>query len=87
MFTCTYDISREREHYVVTINGKFYCTADTYSEAMTDIQKFMDDENLKIELDWIDAVENAKENDILMKRYNDGDRSQELYDAMMSIEN
>lgn len=86
MLACTYDISREREHFVVTINGQFYCTADTYSEAMSDVQKYMDDENLKVELDWLDAVENAERNYILMERYNNGERSQELYDSMMGMD-
>ena len=33
----TFEIRHVREHYEVYINGKFYCSADTYSEANSDI--------------------------------------------------
>ena len=31
------DIKRDREHYVVYIDGEFYCTADTYAEALKEV--------------------------------------------------
>lgn len=33
------DIKRDHEHYVVYINGEFYCTADTFDEAIREIQE------------------------------------------------
>ena len=32
-------IVRDRDHYVVYINGKFYCTADTYREAVQEVEQ------------------------------------------------
>jgi hypothetical protein len=32
-------IVRDRDHYVVYINGKFYCTADTYREAVQELEQ------------------------------------------------
>ena len=32
-------IVRDRDHYVVYINGKFYCTADTYQEAKKELEQ------------------------------------------------
>lgn len=34
----TFEIRHVREHYEVYINEKFYCSADTYSEANSDIR-------------------------------------------------
>lgn len=36
----TYEIKPDREHFVVYINGEFYCTADDYLEATRDIEKY-----------------------------------------------
>lgn len=33
----TYDIKREREHFVVYIDGNFYCSADSFREATKEI--------------------------------------------------
>ena len=35
-----YEIVQEGGHYVVYINGKFYCTADTAVEAAVEIAKY-----------------------------------------------
>ena len=32
-------IVRDRDHYVVYINGKFYCTADTNQEAKKEMEQ------------------------------------------------
>lgn len=34
----TIDIKQEYGHYVVYVNGKFYCSADTYLEAVNELQ-------------------------------------------------
>ena len=36
----TCKIIQVREHFEVHINGEFYCSADTLSEAKQDIQKY-----------------------------------------------
>ena len=36
-----FEIIREREHYKVLCNGKFFCTADTEEEANEEIEKEM----------------------------------------------
>lgn len=36
----TYEIKRNNGHFVVYINGKFYCTADKYLEAVKDIEDY-----------------------------------------------
>lgn len=36
----TYKIKRERDHFEVYINGKFYCTADSEKEAIREIQNY-----------------------------------------------
>ena len=33
-------IKKEREYYVVNINGKFYCTADNIIEAVKEIEDY-----------------------------------------------
>ena len=33
------EIKRNKEHYVVYIDGKFYCTADNHQEAAKDIEE------------------------------------------------
>lgn len=35
----TIDIKSEYGHYVVYINGKFYCSADTYLEAVRELEE------------------------------------------------
>lgn len=32
-------IEHEMDHYVVYVDGRFYCTADTYSEALQTLQQ------------------------------------------------
>lgn len=36
----TYKIKRERDHFEVYIDGKFYCTADSEKEAIREIQNY-----------------------------------------------
>ena len=36
----TFDIKRRKEHFVVYINGKFYCTADNEKEAVMEIKEY-----------------------------------------------
>ena len=31
-------IKRKGEHYVVYVNGEFFCTADTYKEAVKEVE-------------------------------------------------
>jgi hypothetical protein len=33
-----FDIRRERDHYVVFVNGKFFCSADSIMEAMNELE-------------------------------------------------
>ena len=35
-----YKIVQVRDHYEVYINGQFYCSADTWSEAETEIKTY-----------------------------------------------
>lgn len=37
----TYKIKREREHFVVYINGKFYCSADNEKEAAKELENYV----------------------------------------------
>lgn len=37
----TYYIKREREYFVVYINGKFYCTADNEKEAAQEVEGYI----------------------------------------------
>ena len=34
------EVKKNREHFVVYINGKFYCTADNVREAAEDIEEY-----------------------------------------------
>ena len=34
-----YKIVHERDHYVVYCDGKFFCSADTFNEAVKEIRK------------------------------------------------
>lgn len=36
----TYDIKREREHFVVYIDNRFFCSADDEKEAAKEIEKY-----------------------------------------------
>jgi hypothetical protein len=36
----TYDIKPYKEHFVVYINGEFYCTADKRTEAEEDVENY-----------------------------------------------
>lgn len=36
----TYKIKPDRGHFLVYIDGKFYCSADTMSEAINEIRKY-----------------------------------------------
>ena len=31
-------IENDKGHYIVTINGEFYCTCDTYEEAQEEVK-------------------------------------------------
>ena len=35
-----YDIVHKKDHYDVYINGKFYCSADTITEAAREIEEY-----------------------------------------------
>ena len=37
----SYKIVRDREHLVVYIEGKFYCTVDNWKEAEEEIRNYM----------------------------------------------
>jgi len=37
----TYKIKREREHFEVYINDQFYCTADNWKEATTEVENYI----------------------------------------------
>lgn len=39
-------IVHEHGHYVAYVNGKFYCTADTYAEAAKEVNKMEAYENV-----------------------------------------
>ena len=34
----TIEITRQKEHWVVYVDGKFFCTADKYTEAVREIE-------------------------------------------------
>ena len=38
MSCMTYGIDKVKEHYVVTINGEFYCSADSLTEAAKEMR-------------------------------------------------
>lgn len=35
---CAIDISLDMDHYVVFVDGEFFCTADTHREAVHELQ-------------------------------------------------
>lgn len=37
----TYDIKRHKEHFVVYINGRFYCSADNEKEAAQEVEEYV----------------------------------------------
>ena len=37
----TYDIKRNKEHFDIYINGRFYCSADNEKEAAQEVQEYM----------------------------------------------
>lgn len=39
----TYNIVRSNGHFMVYINNKFYCTADTIREATKEVEDYMKD--------------------------------------------
>lgn len=39
--TIKYKIIRDREHYVVYIDGKFFCTADKIKEAVREVESYL----------------------------------------------
>ena len=34
-----FNIVRDRDHYLVYVNGKFFCSADSVTEAMDELEK------------------------------------------------
>ena len=34
---CTYEVTRQHDHYAVYVDGSFYCSADTVTEAMKEV--------------------------------------------------
>jgi hypothetical protein len=36
-----YDIVRDHDHYVVYIDGKFFCTADRVKEAVEEVENYL----------------------------------------------
>lgn len=40
----SYDIVKEKGYYTVYVNGKFYCTCDTYREAANEVAESMNKE-------------------------------------------
>lgn len=93
--TDNFEIRHERDHYEVYVNGAFYCSADTYSEANQEIGLYIEGQ----ERDWRRAVENVRRVQyekyspdyfrmcgILLERYRNGDRSQDLYERMIAIQ-
>ena len=47
----TCKIKRNREHFEVYINGKFYCTADNESEAVSEIQNYVSERGVQDEIE------------------------------------
>ena len=45
----TYKIKRDREHFEVYINGKFYCSADNEREAISEIQNYASERGVQYE--------------------------------------
>ena len=39
VMNANYDIIHDRDHYVVYCDGKFFCSADTFHEAVKEIEK------------------------------------------------
>jgi hypothetical protein len=47
----TYKIKPERGHFVVYINGKFYCTADNMREAIKEVDNYARERRYKYEIE------------------------------------
>lgn len=47
-----YEIRHNNEHYELYVNGKFYCSADTFTEAAKEI----DNMRFKGEEQWVSAT-------------------------------
>lgn len=97
--TDIFEIRHEREHYEVYVNGAFYCSADTSVEAAHEIETYIEEQEQVAQLDWDHAVENvrrvlyekysptySKTCNTLLTRYNNGDRSRDLYERMIVIQ-
>lgn len=41
MGDCVYSISKKDDHYEVYINNKFYCSADSMSEAANELEEYL----------------------------------------------
>ena len=39
----THEIKPVGNHYEVYIDGKFYCTADTYGEALAEVKEYLNE--------------------------------------------
>lgn len=42
MGDCVYSISKKDDHYEVYINGIFYCSADSMSEAANELEEYLE---------------------------------------------
>ena len=42
-----YTIKPERGYFTVYVNGKFYCTADTWAEAEREVESYLYGRNLQ----------------------------------------
>lgn len=51
MSCMTYGIDKVKEHYVVTINGEFYCSADSLTEASKEIEDALAEKGKTMEFD------------------------------------
>lgn len=93
-----FEIRHEREHYAVFIDGVFHCSADTAVEAANEIEKYIEEKNEAVQLDWTRAVEHVRDIQYetyspasknvckkLLDRYHKGERSRDLYERMMSV--
>lgn len=41
MGDCVYSINKKDDHYEVYINGEFYCSADSMSEAANELEEYL----------------------------------------------
>lgn len=47
----TYKIERNHEHFVVYIDGKFFCTADSKKEAKTEVMNYAEERGMLNEIE------------------------------------